>query len=211
LFYSVLPAAVHSNCCAVIIPLICIPRIVATAILLACCPFSTLSIHDVQTVSPLHRCCSSTSPSSFRGIELEALLDKSQKELLQLLTCRIRRRFARGIPRIYNTLLKKLRKAKKATAAFDKPATVKTHLRNMPIIPEMIGSVVGVYNGQFFVNVEIKVCWFRCIALSVHFFMCSGVGHLLFVGALCLFDDAPCPSRSVIRLKWSATTLPSSP
>jgi ribosomal protein S19 len=29
----------------------------------------------------------------------------------------------------------------------------------MPIIPEMIGSVVGVYNGQFFVNVEIKVCW----------------------------------------------------
>ena len=94
---------------------------------------------------------------SFRGIELEALLDKSQKELLQLLTCRIRRRFARGIPRAYNTLLKKLRKAKKATAAFDKPATVKTHLRNMPIIPEMIGSVVGVYNGQFFVNVEIKV------------------------------------------------------
>ncbi len=99
----------------------------------------------------------SASPFSFRGIELEALLDKSQKELLQLLTCRIRRRFARGIPRAYNTLLKKLRKAKKATAAFDKPATVKTHLRNMPIIPEMIGSVVGVYNGQFFVNVEIKV------------------------------------------------------
>ena len=96
-------------------------------------------------------------PRSFRGIELEALLDKSQKELLQLLTCRIRRRFARGIPRAYNTLLKKLRKAKKATAAYDKPATVKTHLRNMPIIPEMIGSVVGVYNGQFFVNVEIKV------------------------------------------------------
>ena len=94
---------------------------------------------------------------SFRGIELEALLDKSQKELLQLLTCRIRRRFARGIPRAYNTLLKKLRKAKKATAPHDKPATVKTHLRNMPIIPEMIGSVVGVYNGQFFVNVEIKV------------------------------------------------------
>jgi small subunit ribosomal protein S15e len=85
-------------------------------------------------------------------------LDKSQKELLQLLTCRIRRRFARGIPRAYNTLLKKLRKAKKATAAYDKPATVKTHLRNMPIIPEMIGSVVGVYNGQFFINVEIKVC-----------------------------------------------------
>ncbi len=107
---------------------------------------------------------------SFRGIELEALLDKSQKELLQLLTCRIRRRFARGIPRAYNTLLKKLRKAKKATAAYDKPATVKTHLRNMPIIPEMIGSVVGVYNGQFFVNVEVKVS--RPDALHLICFCC---------------------------------------
>jgi small subunit ribosomal protein S15e len=100
-------------------------------------------------------------------------LDKSQKELLQLLTCRIRRRFARGIPRAYNTLLKKLRKAKKATAQFDKPATVKTHLRNMPIIPEMIGSVVGVYNGQFFVNVEVKVCF--TFLLQSKSFVCEGI------------------------------------
>ena len=98
-------------------------------------------------------------------------MDKSQKELLQLLTCRIRRRFARGIPRAYNTLLKKLRKAKKATAQYDKPATVKTHLRNMPIIPEMIGSVVGVYNGQFFVNVEVKVCF--TILIQSKSFVCE--------------------------------------
>jgi len=86
-------------------------------------------------------------------------LDKSQKELLQLLTCRIRRRFARGIPRAYNTLLKKLRKAAEGHRCL--PTSLppsRLHLRNMPIIPEMIGSVVGVYNGQFFINVEIKVC-----------------------------------------------------
>ena len=34
---------------------------------------------------------------------------------------------------------------------------VKTHLRNMIIIPEMIGSIVGVYNGKTFNQVEIKV------------------------------------------------------
>lgn len=30
------------------------------------------------------------------------------------------------------------------------PLQVRTHLRNMIIIPEMIGSVVGVYNGKTF-------------------------------------------------------------
>ncbi len=31
-----------------------------------------------------------------------------------------------------------------------------THLRNMVIIPEMIGSVVSVFNGMQFINVEFK-------------------------------------------------------
>jgi small subunit ribosomal protein S15e len=38
----------------------------------------------------------------------------------------------------------------------EKPDTVKTHLRDMIIVPEMIGSQVGVYNGKVFNNVEIK-------------------------------------------------------
>ena len=33
---------------------------------------------------------------------------------------------------------------------------MKTHLRNMIIVPEMIGCIVGVYNGRNFINVEIK-------------------------------------------------------
>ncbi|MER0387602.1 30S ribosomal protein S19, partial [Vibrio vulnificus] len=50
----------------------------------------------------------------------------------------------------------KLRKAKKEAPAGEKPDAVRTHLRNMVIIPEMIGSVVGVYNGKTFNQVEIK-------------------------------------------------------
>ena len=34
---------------------------------------------------------------------------------------------------------------------------VKTHLRNMIVVPEMVGSVIGVYNGQGFTQVEVKV------------------------------------------------------
>ena len=33
---------------------------------------------------------------------------------------------------------------------------MKTHLRNMIIVPEMIGSVVAVYNGKVFNAVEVK-------------------------------------------------------
>ena len=39
-----------------------------------------------------------------------------------------------------------------------KCATIKTHLRDMIVVPEMIGSVVGVYNGKTFNQVEIRVC-----------------------------------------------------
>lgn len=53
-------------------------------------------------------------------------------------------------------LIKKLRKAKKAAPPNEKPTVVKTHLRDMIIVPEMIGSVVGIYNGKVFNSVEIK-------------------------------------------------------
>ena len=47
--------------------------------------------------------------------------------------------------------------AKKDAPVNEKPDAVKTHLRDMIIIPEMIGSIVGVYNGKTFNQVEVKV------------------------------------------------------
>ena len=46
---------------------------------------------------------------------------------------------------------------KKNAPTGDKPEIVKTHLRDMIIVPEMIGSQVGVYNGKTFNGVEVKV------------------------------------------------------
>jgi small subunit ribosomal protein S15e len=77
-------------------------------------------------------------------------------QLMELVHCRARRRFQRGLKRKPMALIKKLRKAKKEAVENEKPATVKTHLRNMIIVPEMIGSVVGVYNGKVFNQVEIR-------------------------------------------------------
>ncbi|KAF9375548.1 ribosomal protein S15 [Podila verticillata] len=93
---------------------------------------------------------------SYRGIDLDKLLDLSSEQLMDLVNARPRRRFQRGLKRKPMGLIKKLRQAKKDAPAMEKPAVVKTHLRNMIVVPEMIGSVVGVYNGKTFNQVEIK-------------------------------------------------------
>ncbi|KAG1472255.1 hypothetical protein G6F56_001644 [Rhizopus delemar] len=93
---------------------------------------------------------------TYRGVELEQLLDMSSEQFMELVHCRARRRFQRGLKRKPMGLIKKLRAAKKSAVSGEKPETVKTHLRDMIIVPEMIGSVVGVYNGKSFTQVEIK-------------------------------------------------------
>jgi|UniRef100_A0A7S1SQZ2 small subunit ribosomal protein S15e len=93
---------------------------------------------------------------SYRGVDLEQLLDLSTDELVELFHARARRRFQRGLKRKPSALIKKLRKAKKETPAGEKPKAVGTHLRNMIVMPEMIGSVIGVYNGKTFNQVEVK-------------------------------------------------------
>ncbi|CAO3623733.1 unnamed protein product [Cunninghamella blakesleeana] len=93
---------------------------------------------------------------SYRGVDLDQLLDLSSEQFMELVHARARRRFQRGLKRKPMGLIKKLRKAKTEAGENEKPSTVKTHLRNMIIVPEMIGSVVGVYNGKTFNQVEIK-------------------------------------------------------
>jgi len=65
-------------------------------------------------------------------------------------------RFHRGLKRKPLALIKKLRKAKREAPAGEKPDPVRTHLRNMIIVPEMIGSVIAVYNGKTFNQIEVK-------------------------------------------------------
>merc|ERR1712073_267670 len=93
---------------------------------------------------------------TYRGVDLDQLLDMSNEQLTELFPCRMRRKFNRGLKRKPMALIKKLRKQKGECPANEKPDVVKTHLRNMVIMPEMTGSIVGVYNGKTFNQVEIK-------------------------------------------------------
>ncbi|AYO42417.1 40S ribosomal protein S15 [Malassezia restricta CBS 7877] len=93
---------------------------------------------------------------SYRGVDLDDLLDMSNEDFVKLVHARARRRFSRGLKRRPMALIKKLRKAKKEAQPNEKPAVVRTHMRDMIVVPEMIGSMIGVYNGKVFTTVEIK-------------------------------------------------------
>ena len=94
--------------------------------------------------------------STFRGIELDKLLEMKSEELTKLFRSRHRRRINRRLPPKYGRFINKLKKAKKAATIGEKPKTVKTHYRNCIIFPEMVQSVVGIYSGKKFNDVEIK-------------------------------------------------------
>lgn len=93
---------------------------------------------------------------TYRGLELEELTAKNNDELAALITSRGRRKFRRGMKRKSLSLVKKLRKAKKLAKVGEKPPAVRTHLRDMIVLPEMVGSVVAIYTGKAFQNVEVK-------------------------------------------------------
>ena len=96
------------------------------------------------------------SDTTHTNIPFCRLLDLSSERLRDVVHARARRRFNRGLKRKPMGLIKKLRKAKQEAKPNEKPDLVKTHLRNMIVVPEMIGSVIGIYSGKEFNQVEIK-------------------------------------------------------
>lgn len=92
----------------------------------------------------------------YRGIEVQNLIGIPKVELLEMLHARARRKFVRGLKPGALHLLKRLRKAKKNAAEGEKPEPIKTRVRDMIIVPEMVASVVCVYNGKTYITVDIK-------------------------------------------------------
>lgn len=83
----------------------------------------------------------------FRGRNLEELKEMSLEEFSELLDSRKRRSLKRKLTDAQKKLLKKIREGKDY---------VKTHARDMVILPEMIGITIGVHDGQGFVDLEIE-------------------------------------------------------
>ncbi|MBS7624180.1 MAG: 30S ribosomal protein S19 [Candidatus Bathyarchaeia archaeon] len=88
----------------------------------------------------------------YRGFTFKEILDMSMDDFIQLLSARARRSLKRGLYYEQRRLLEKIRAAKEGT--YTKP--IKTHCRDIIILPEMVGLTIHVHNGKEFVPVEIK-------------------------------------------------------
>ncbi|MGE5187417.1 MAG: 30S ribosomal protein S19 [Betaproteobacteria bacterium] len=92
---------------------------------------------------------------NYRGHSLESLTGMSMDEFINLLPSRQRRSLQRGLTAEQRILLEKLREAKEVQKS-GKDVSIKTHVRDLIILPEMVGAKVGIHNGKEFVAVEIK-------------------------------------------------------
>ena len=68
-------------------------------------------------------------------------------ELVPVMPSRVRRKITRGLTKGEENLLSRFRNG---------DAKIRTHLRDMVIMPEMIGKEVEIYNGKEYLKVEIQ-------------------------------------------------------
>ena len=89
---------------------------------------------------------------NYHGKTIEELKKLELKEFMQLLPTRQRRSFKRGFTEEQKKLLLKIDKAIKGE--YKKP--IKTHCRDMIILPKMINLTIHIHNGKKFVPVELQ-------------------------------------------------------
>lgn len=82
----------------------------------------------------------------YRGKSSEELKNLTLKEFAEIVPSRIRRTIKRGFRDSHKILLEKIKSKQK---------DIKTHCRDMIIVPEMIGKTILVYSGKDFKPVEI--------------------------------------------------------
>jgi len=92
---------------------------------------------------------------TYRGYTLNQLQGMPMDEFINMLPSRQRRSLHRGLTPEQRILLEKIRKTKEALRE-GSDTVVKTHVRDMIILPEMVGIKLLVHNGKDFAQVEIK-------------------------------------------------------
>ena len=90
---------------------------------------------------------------TYRGYELDELQDMDLEEVAELLPARQRRTITRGLSEEHQKLLEEARDADSEETANN---PIRTHLRDMPVLPEFVGLTFAVYTGQSFERVEVE-------------------------------------------------------
>ncbi len=83
----------------------------------------------------------------YRGKKIEELVKLSIEDFAKLLNARERRKIKRGFTEAEKTLLADIKEGGK---------NIKTHCRDMIIIPEMVGKAVKIHNGKEWVELRLE-------------------------------------------------------
>lgn len=84
---------------------------------------------------------------TYRGHTMEELLKMPLADIIELLPARARRSFIRGLNSEQESFVNRLKSSE---------GPVRTHRREIFILPSFVGKTVSVYNGKEFQSVEIK-------------------------------------------------------
>jgi small subunit ribosomal protein S19 len=90
---------------------------------------------------------------TYRGHTLDELQEMAVEDVAELLPARQRRSIQRGLSVEKQKLLDEAREAGEEETAND---PIRTHLRDMPVLPEMVGLTFAVHTGQSFERVKVE-------------------------------------------------------
>ena len=85
---------------------------------------------------------------TYHGFSMEELLEMPFDEVLGLMPSRVRRTFNRGLNEEQKVTFDKIKSGE--------IEVVRTHRRDIPIVPQFVGKKVAVHNGKEFKEIEIK-------------------------------------------------------
>ena len=90
---------------------------------------------------------------TYRGHDLDELQDMSLEDVAELLPARQRRTITRGLSDEHEKVVEEARESTAEETAND---PIRTHLRDMPVLPAFVGLTFAVYTGQEFERVEVE-------------------------------------------------------
>lgn len=88
--------------------------------------------------------------TTYRGKSIEELQEMTLEDFSKLLTSRERRALKRGLTKVEKKLLENIRRHR------GKDRLIRTHARDMVILPEMVGAKLGIHNGKEFKMIIIE-------------------------------------------------------
>lgn len=92
---------------------------------------------------------------TYKGMTTDQMKSMSVDDFAKIANSRVRRSLKRGLSPEKQKLVEKAKKALEKKESGKEPKPIRTHLRDMVVLPQFIGLKFAIHNGKEFVTVEI--------------------------------------------------------